>query len=295
MVQIVEVGPRDGLQNEKRLLSTADKILLIARLIEAGAKRIEVASFVNPKRVPQMADAEAVVQGLPATSDCSYIGLVLNRRGAERALTVPVDELGMAVPGSETFGIRNQGQSAMEAIAQLKDIVDLARGSGVTVHASVSLAFGCPFEGQVPVEHVVDLAKRIADLDVTEIGMADTIGIAVPAQVTDLFGRLREAIPHRRLRAHFHDTRNTGIANVWAAVQAGVDVIDASVGGLGGCPFAPGATGNVPTEDVCYLLESSGVATGLALDRLVDTAHWINGLLGRAPTSGLSRSMCEQV
>lgn len=289
-LHIVEVGVRDGLQADPRGVPTSRKIELIGELVDAGLRRLEVASFVSPRRVPQMADAEDIVAALPRPTGVSYIGLVLNLRGAERAVQTRIHEIGTAVPATDTFGVRNQGQTSNEAQTELKKIVEQANAAGLPVQSAISMAFGCPFEGKVSEQKVIDLARRAAELGIGEIGLADTIGIAVPAQVTDLFGRLRAAVPHLPLRAHFHDTRHTGIANVWAAVQMGVSGIDASVGGLGGCPFAPGASGNVATEDVAYLLSTSGIETGIDLSRLLAIARRANADLGRAPAGGLARA-----
>ncbi|OJU22175.1 MAG: hydroxymethylglutaryl-CoA lyase [Sphingomonas sp. 66-10] len=280
-VEIVEVAARDGLQNENSVVSTAAKLELIDRAIRAGARRLEVTSFVNPARVPQMADAEAVVAGLPRRDDVTYIALVLNRRGAERALASGVDELGAVCVASDTFGIRNQGQTAAESLAVACETVALARAAGRAAQITIATAFGCPFEGEVPIDRVVEMAKRAADAQPREVALADTIGVAVPAQVTEAVTLVAEAIAPLPVRAHFHDTRNTAIANVWAAIGAGARVIDAALGGLGGCPFAPGASGNVATEDVLYLLDRSGIATGYDRTLAIDTASWLTGLIGR--------------
>jgi hydroxymethylglutaryl-CoA lyase len=287
-LQIVEVGPRDGLQNEPRPVTTAWKRELIEGLIDAGLRRLEVASFVNPRRVPQMADAEELIAALPSVPGCTYIGLALNLRGAERALAAGVHEIGTVVPATDAFGTRNQGQSSIESIDEIKKIVSLGKAAGTRVLSAISMAFGCPFEGTVAEQRVIELARRIADAGISEIALADTIGVAVPAQVTDLCGRVRDAVPHLPLRTHFHDTRNTAIANVWAAVQAKVDWCDSAIAGLGGCPFAPGATGNVATEDVIYLLERSGLSTTVNLERLIELSRNVNSLLERRPGSGLS-------
>ena len=289
-IEIVEVGPRDGLQNEAKIVSTADKVELIRRAIAAGAKRIEVASFVNPKRVPQMADADEVVAILGKPEGVTRIGLVLNERGAERAIACGVDQLGAVAVASDSFGIRNQGQSSAESVAVAQAIIAMASAAGVAAQVTIAVAFGCPFGEEVDADHVVAMAERLASFGPVEIALADTIGVAVPAQVTDLFTALRRALPEMKLRAHFHNTRNTGIANVWAAVEAGVDTIDASIGGLGGCPFAPGATGNVATEDVAYLLARSGVETGLDFERLIDTARWLSGVMGKDMPSMLVKA-----
>jgi hydroxymethylglutaryl-CoA lyase len=295
-VRIVEVGARDGLQNEKEVIGTADKVALLTRLIDAGARRLEVASFVNPARVPQMADGEAVIEALPDRAGVSYIGLCLNKRGVLRALATReggrrgVDEAGCVLVASDTFGQRNQGQTIEEGIAENRAMLKLALEGGLVPQVTISAAFGCPFEGHVPAETVARLAGEMAEAGAVEIALADTIGVGVPAQVTDLFGRVREAAPGVRLRAHFHNTRGTGIANAWAAFEAGVEVLDSSLGGLGGCPFAPKATGNIATEELVYMMDRSGVATGLDLDRLIGINHWFEGVLGRPMPSLVARA-----
>ncbi len=290
-VEMVEVGPRDGLQNEAAIVSTADKLRLVQRAIDYGVRRIEVTSFVNPKKVPQLADAEELVAMLPERDDVTYIGLVLNRRGAERALaTGRIDELGAVCVTSDSFGIRNQGQSSDESLAAAMEIVALARAAGRSGQITIATAFGCPFEGEVAVDRVVEMAKRAADAGPREIALADTIGVGVPAQVADMVGRVRDAVDGLPVRVHFHNTRGSGIANVWAAVNEGAATVDASLGGLGGCPFAPGAAGNVATEDVVYLLERSGVATGLTLPHIVQAAGWLTGVMGRPLPAMVSKA-----
>jgi hydroxymethylglutaryl-CoA lyase len=282
VVEIVEVGPRDGLQSEPGVLPTAAKIELIERLVEAGLRRLEVTSFVNPKKVPQMADAELVLAGLRQREDVRYIGLVLNQKGFERALAAGCNEVGMAVVASDTFNRRNQGVGTDESIAAWLAIARAAKSAGVRAQVTVSAAFGCPFEGEMPISRVIDVAQRVAEAEPFEIAFADTIGVGVPAQVSELIGRAREVLsPSIRLRAHFHNTRNTGLANAYAAVEAGVSALDSSVGGIGGCPFAPAATGNIPTEDLVYMLDRSGIETGIDLDKLVGTAEWLQTTLGR--------------
>jgi hydroxymethylglutaryl-CoA lyase len=281
-VEIVEVGPRDGLQSEPGVLPTAAKIELIERLIDSGLTRLEVTSFVNPKKVPQMADAELVLAGLRKREGVRYIGLVLNQKGFERALAAGCNEVGMAVVASDTFNRRNQGVGTDESIAAWLAIAREANSAGIRAQVTISASFGCPFEGEVSVDRVIEVAKRVAEAEPFEIAFADTIGVGVPAQVSDLIGRAREVLPSNiSLRAHFHNTRNTGLANAYAAVQAGVSALDSSVGGIGGCPFAPAATGNIPTEDLVYMLSRSGVDTGVDLDKLVDTAAWLQQTLGR--------------
>lgn len=279
-VEIVEVSPRDGLQSEPTILSTADKVHLIEQAIAAGARRIEVCSFVNPARVPQMADAEAVLAALEPRDEVTYIGLVLNQRGLDRAVAAGMREVNAVVVCTDTFGQRNQGQTVDESLAALAAIVEGAHAAGIRVSATVSVAFGCPYEGEVPVERVVDVARRAAAAGADEVALADTIGVAVPTDVAERFGAVAPAVGGTPLRAHFHNTRNTGLANVVAAVTAGVTTLDASIGGVGGCPFAPGATGNVPTEDVAYLLERMGVRTGLDLAALTEVVGWLEERLG---------------
>ncbi len=246
-------------------------------------ERIEVASFVNPRRVPQMADAEAVLASLSAAGvKGRFIGLVLNRKGFERALAAGCSEVGMAIAASESFSQRNQGCNVDEGLAAWLDIARLARDAGIRAQLTISTAFGCPFEGEVPAEGVVSLAERAAAGIPDEIAIADTIGVAVPTQVSELVAGLRRAIPATRLRAHFHNTRNTGLANAYAAVQAGVRALDASCGGIGGCPFAPAATGNIPTEDLIYMLHRMGLDTGVQLPALLDTSRWLQQTLEHA-------------
>ena len=280
-VEIVEVGARDGLQNESVLLTTAQKLELIQRAIDTGVRRIEVASFVNPKLVPQMADAEAVVAGLPQRSDVIYIGLVLNKRGALRAIESGVPELGAVCAASDGFATRNQGMSSEQSLSMCCEVVRLARQAGRRAQISISTSFGCPFDGEVDPAWVVEMARIAAASGPVEIAIADTIGVAGPRDVADLVARVEAAIRPLPVRVHFHNTRNTGLANVWAAVSAGARIVDASLGGLGGCPFAPRATGNVPTEDVVYMLARSGVHTGLDVDGLIDAAGWLSQVMGK--------------
>ena len=281
-IEMVEVGPRDGLQNEAHIVSTADKLALIERAIAAGSRRIEVASFVNPRAVPQMADAEAVCSGLPARDDVTFIGLVMNCRGAERAIaTGRIDQLGTVSVATDRFAMANQGQTSDGSVEIAAEIVALARAAGLSAQCTISAAFGCPFEGEVAEDRVIAMATALAKAGPVEIALADTIGVADPAHVHRLVTRVIEVIAPIPVRVHFHNTRGTGLANVWAAVQAGASVVDASLGGLGGCPFAPGAAGNVATEDVAYMLERAGIATGLDLAALVEANHWLAGVMGK--------------
>ena len=285
---LVEVGPRDGLQNEKLVLGTDQKIGLIERMIAAGTRRIEVASFVNPKRVPQMADGDEVVARLPDLDHVSYIGLCLNMRGILRAVATKeggrrgVDEAGCVVCASDEFGRRNQGQDVSEGLAENARMLRFAAQEGLYPQVTISVAFGCPFEGPTPQDRVVMIAEKMVSAGAKEIALGDTIGVAVPSQVESIFGRLRERLGREvGLRGHFHDTRGMGIANAWAAMQAGVDTLDSSLGGLGGCPFAPNATGNISSEDLVYMLETTGMDTGMALEDMIATNRWLAGEMNK--------------
>ncbi len=281
-IEMVEVSPRDGLQNEKALISTADKLALIERALAAGVRRMEVASFVNPKAVPQMADAEAVCAGLPVRGDVTYIGLVMNARGADRALaTGRIDQLGAVSVTTDTFAMANQGQTSDGSVAAAREIILAARAAGRMGQVTIAAAFGCPFEGEVPQERVLAMAEALSAAGPVEIGLADTIGVANPRHVSSLVNQVRTLIAPIPVRVHFHNTRGTGLANVWAAIEAGARTVDASIGGLGGCPFAPGAAGNVATEDVVYMLERAGVRTGLDLALLTATNHWLAQVMER--------------
>ncbi|MFD0802690.1 hydroxymethylglutaryl-CoA lyase [Streptomonospora algeriensis] len=289
-VEIVEVGPRDGLQNEETPLPVPQKIELIERLIGAGARRIEAVSFVNPRRVPQMAGAEEVMAGVPRREDVAYIGLALNRRGLDRALEAGVDEVNVAVPATDGFCRRNQGCSVEEMNDAFADIAAAAAAAGTPVSATVSTAFGCPYDGETDPERMAELARRAADAGAVEIALADTIGVGVPGQVADLIERVRPVAGGARLRCHFHNTRNTGYANAHAAVEHGVTVLDSSVGGFGGCPFAPGAAGNIATEDLAFQLDRSGLHTGIDVTETARTGMWLGSYLGTPPTALLGRA-----
>lgn len=286
MVDFVEVSPRDGLQNEPRTLSVETKVALINRAIDAGARRIEVASFVRPDAVPQMADAEGVVERLTPHA-ARYIGLVLNKRGALRALETQVDEIGFVCVASDTFGRRNQGQSSAETLSSGEDVLQLARMEGRDAQAMIAVAWGCPFEGPTPPDRVVTMARALADAGSFEIGIADTIGIARPFEVEALTSRVVEAVAPLPVRVHLHDTRGMGVANALAAIRGGAKIIDAAIGGTGGCPFAPGAAGNLASEDIAFAL---GDDLGLDIDQLVETANWLNCALGRDRESAMMRS-----
>jgi hydroxymethylglutaryl-CoA lyase len=289
-VEIIEVAPRDGLQNEKRLLGTEAKLELIERAYQAGARRIEVTSFVHPERVPQMADAEAVAAGLTPHDDVVYAALVLNERGYDRALAAGIREVNTVVITTETFSERNQGMSVAQAVEVVGKIRARAAADGISVTVTISAAFGCPFEGEVPLGTLTRVATQVAEIAAAEIVLADTIGVAVPTDVEERIAVVREVGALGALRVHFHNTRNTAVANTVAAVRSGVTAIDASLAGIGGCPFAPAATGNVATEDLVYTLERMGYATGYDLERTIDSARWIAGELGIEPPGMVARA-----
>jgi len=290
-VTIVEVSPRDGLQNEPVVLPTEAKVELIIQLVEAGARRVEAVSFAHPKLVPAMADAEAVMARIPRRDGVSYAGLVLNRRGLDRALDTGVDEVNVVVGVTDTFSQRNQNMPTAEAMRQAVEVIAGAKDAGLFTTLTLSVAFGCPFEGEVPAERVVALAKQGAQAGVDELCLGDTIGVGVPAQVRALTAGVREAVGDTPpLRYHFHNTRNTGFANAFAAVLDGVRVLDSSAGGIGGCPFAPKATGNIATDDLVYLLERMGLGTGFDLERLLPTAAYLSDQLGHEVPALLPRA-----
>ena len=290
IIEIVEVSPRDGLQNEDVLLATDRKVELIGRLVAAGIRRVEAVSFVHPRLVPQMADAEAVMASLPDAEGVSYIGLALNERGVDRALGAGVDEVNFVVVATDTLSRRNQGSTTAESIDTWERLMSSDDASGMRFGVTIGAAFGCPFEGEVPMERVVEVATRVAAAGPAEITLADTIGVASPGDVAQRFEAVREAVGSIPLRCHFHNTRNTGLANVFAAVLAGVESLDASIAGLGGCPFAPDATGNIPTEDLVYMLQRMGEVSELSLPTLIDTALWLEGNIGRRLPGMLMRA-----
>ncbi|HIF60954.1 MAG TPA: hydroxymethylglutaryl-CoA lyase [Rhodospirillales bacterium] len=277
-IEICEVGPRDGLQSEPRIWSVEERVELIDRLSSTGVPRIEAVSFVNPKRVPQMASAETVMAKIKRRSGVSFAGLALNARGAERAIEAGVDEVRYVVVSSETFNQRNQGATIDESLAGFSQIADKVTNAGLKLSATVAAAFGCPFEGKVEPPQVARIAKQLVDGGCVEIGMADTIGSGVPTQVTEILGLVRDTVGSDiGLGFHLHNTRNTGFANAAAAANEGVLFLDASVGGLGGCPFAPKATGNIATEDLCFMLRNMGFETGIDINAYVETANWAEG------------------
>ena len=285
-VEIVEVSPRDGLQNERRALSTPEKVELIARARKTGVRRVEVTSFVRPDRVPQLADAAEVVAGL-AGIDIVASALALNMRGYDRAVGAGIGEINTVVLATDTFSQRNQGMSTADAIAVAGAMCERGRSAGVRLTITIGASFGCPFEGEVSDERFAEVLGRVADLGADEIALADTIGVAVPGDIERRFALLHEYAPATPTRVHLHDTRNTGIANAVAAVRSGVKALDASLGGIGGCPFAPNATGNIATEDLVYLLDRMGIASGVALDPAIEHARWVTDRLGIPPAGRL--------
>jgi isopropylmalate/homocitrate/citramalate synthase len=287
-ISVVDVGPRDGLQNERDVLEPAVRAELAGRLVATGIAALEVASFVDPRRVPQMAGAEEVVAGLERVDGVVYAGLALNERGYERLLATGLDEVRFAFGATESFNERNQNASVAESLAAAKNIVARAREDGIQSAVTISVAFGCPFEGEVDESRVVELAADVVAAGPDAILLADTIGVAVPGHVRRLISRVAElGIP---AGGHFHNTRNTGYANALAALEVGATVLDASVGGLGGCPFAPKATGNIATEDLVYLLHREGIETGIDLEALLAVPRWLEGVLGRQLEGQLYRA-----
>jgi isopropylmalate/homocitrate/citramalate synthase len=276
---IREVGPRDGLQNEEHTVPPETRAELVERLAAAGLRRIEAASFVNPDRVPQMAGAEEVVAAIDRQDGVVYAGLALNERGYDRLRETGLGEVSFAVAATESFSQRNAGASVDVALEDGDRIVERAKEDGIQASVTISVAFGCPFEGTVDPNRVVEIAERVAAADPDELVLADTIGVGTPSRVRGLLERVIAL--GKPVGGHFHNTRNTGFANAYAALEAGAASLDASVGGLGGCPFAPKATGNVATEDLVYLLEGEGVETGVDLEALIAISEWLEGLLGR--------------
>ena len=281
-VELVEVGPRDGLQVEPHVVPTPVKVELILRLLATRAQRLEVVSFAHPQRVPQMADAEAVLESLgPAPAGASFIGLVMNERGLDRALATAVDEVNFVVPAADGYSVSNQGVTSDEAMAEVERMASRAKDAGRRTSLTISVAFGDPYDGEVATERVVALARRAVAVGIDEIALGDTIGVGVPTEVTSRVDAVGEVLDGAALRCHFHDTRRSGLANVFAAVEAGVTILDTSVGGLGGSPFAPRAGGNVATEDAVAFLERMGVATGRDLNAVIETGAWLSGQLQR--------------
>lgn len=280
--RLVDVTPRDGLQNEATHVSTGDKVELIRRIAGAGVSAIEVTSFASPRWVPQMADAAEVVSAVAGLEEVDRIALVVNDTGFHRAVAAGIRHVRLVVATTATMNSKNANRLPDETLDSYLPLFDLASDQGVAVAGVVAVAFGCPFEGRVEPDEVLRLASRFVEMGAVEVDFADTIGVAVPNQIERMLTTARRRFgDEMELGVHLHNTRNIGLANAYAAVEAGVDVIDASVGGAGGCPFAPRATGNIPTEDLVFMLEAMGIETGIDLDRLVETAGWLEGVLGR--------------
>lgn len=286
---IVEVSPRDGLQSERVHLATTTKVSLIQRAVDAGLRRIETVGFAHPDQVPQLRDAEAVMASLSRIDGVRWSGLALNTRSVQRAATAGVHEVNFVIPVTNSFALRNQGRTTAELVREWGDCVAIARGEGISTTLTLAVAFGCPFDGEVPAARVLAIAEEVLAEDPDELSLADTIGVGVPGLVVELFESLGPLVAGVTLRGHFHNTRNTGYANAWAALQAGATVLDASIGGFGGCPFAPGATGNIATEDLAYLLKRSGIDAGVSHHRLARAARWLGEQLDQPPSGQLSR------
>src|SRR5579864_7544236 len=286
-VRVVEVGPRDGLQNEKALVPTEQKIRFIEMLAEAGLPVVEATSFVSPRAIPQLSDAGEVMAGLTRLSRTSYPVLVPNLKGMERAIAAGVRSIAVFTAASESFTRHNINASIAESLANFRPVVALAQQEGIPVRGYISTVFGCPYEGAVSPRQVLNVAQALLEMGINELSLGDTIGVATPNQVVDVLGLLLTdgAIPVERLAVHFHDTRGTALANVLVALQMGIHIVDSSAGGLGGCPYAPGAAGNLATEDLLYMLHGMGIHTGVDLEKVVDATRFIAPLLGHAPTS----------
>ena len=289
-IDIVEVGPRDGLQNDPADLTAAQKLEFISRLEACGVRRIEAGAFVSPRAVPKMATSGEVFRGLTKTEGRSRIALALNEKGVRYAIDAGADEINFVLVASEGFGLKNQGMSPQQSADNLAALAPMIHEAGIPLSATISVAFGDPYDGDVDPGVVANIAAQAQRAGVAEVALGDTIGVATPWAVRDMVDRVRVEAPDVYLRMHFHDTRGLGPANVFAAVEAGVDIIDASCGGIGGCPFAPNATGNVATEDIVFMLERAGYDTGIDLGKMIETAKWIEGELGHPVSSNLARA-----
>ena len=289
-IQIVEVGPRDGLQHEAVSIAAADKVGFVDRLTDAGHTAIEVAAFVSSRWVPQMADSSEVFAGITRRAGVRYSALVPNLTGLQRAREAEVSEIAIFAAASQTFSRRNINQSIAESLAAYVAVCDEALAGGMRVRAYLSVAFGCPFEGQVPASTVADLAARLVDMGAYQIALSDTIGVAHPKQVHDVLGEVTTRVPIDRIALHMHDTRGTALVNIYAALEEGITTFDASAGGLGGCPYAPGATGNLATEDLLYMAHGLGIETGVRLDAIVEASRRMETLVGHALPSRVFRA-----
>ena len=290
-LRLVDVGPRDGLQNEAAHVSTADKIVLVERLAEAGLKTIEAGAFVSPKWVPQMADSAAVLAGIARRPDVRYPVLVPNLKGLEAAIAAGADEIAVFAAASESFSRRNINCSIEESLARFEPVAAHARAAGLPMRGYVSCVLGCPYEGAIAPAAVARVAAALKALGAYEISLGDTIGVGTPGAARRMVEAVAAEVPVEALAVHFHDTYGQGLANIYATLEQGIAVVDTSVGGLGGCPYAVGATGNVATEDVLYMLDGLGIETGVDLDRVVDTALFISAVVGRPPASRVARAI----
>src|SRR6266480_5737856 len=296
-VRVVEVGPRDGLQNEKAQVPTEQKIQFITMLADAGLPVVEATSFVSPRAIPQLSDASEVMARLRRIPTTEYPVLVPNLKGMERALAAGVRSVAVFTAASESFTHHNINATIEESLANFRPVVALAQQEGVPVRGYISTVFGCPYEGAVAPQQVLTVAQALIEMGIGELSLGDTIGVATPNQVIDVLGLLMEegAIPVERLAVHFHDTRGTALANVLMALQLGISIVDSSAGGLGGCPYAPGAAGNLATEDLLYMLDGMGIQTGVDLTKVVAATHFIAPFLGHAPTSKYYQAtMCSK-
>ncbi|TQR36201.1 hydroxymethylglutaryl-CoA lyase [Brevibacillus brevis] len=289
-VQIVEVGPRDGLQNESAIVPAAAKIALIHKLMAAGLKRIEVSSFVNPKWIPQLADADEVLQGINRSQGVTLSALVPNIRGLERARQSGLTEIALFMSASETHNQKNINKPIADTYPILREVAQEALAIGMKVRGYISTVFGCPYEGNVPLDNSRRVTEALLKMGVYEISLGDTIGVATPKQVHEVFGELVKDVTNERLAAHFHDTRGTGLANVAAALEEGIRIFDSSIGGLGGCPYAPGAAGNISTEDLVYMLHGMDYETGVDLEKLIEAGAYIGQQLGKELPSKVLRA-----
>ncbi|NTU29284.1 hydroxymethylglutaryl-CoA lyase [Brevibacillus sp. HB1.1] len=289
-VQIVEVGPRDGLQNESAIVPAAAKITLIHKLMEAGLKRIETSSFVNPKWIPQLADADEVLQGINRSQEVTLSALVPNIRGLERARQCGLTEIALFMSASETHNQKNINKRIEDTFPILREVAQEALALGMKVRGYISTVFGCPYEGNVPLDNSRRVTQALLEMGVYEISLGDTIGVATPKQVHEVFGELVKDVTNERLAAHFHDTRGTGLANVAAALAEGIRIFDSSIGGLGGCPYAPGAAGNISTEDLVYMLHGMDYETGVDLEKLIEAGAYIGQQLEKELPSKVLRA-----
>lgn len=293
-VHLIEAGPRDGLQNEKQVVPTAVKLELIHRLRAAGIKTIEATAFVSPRWVPQMADSSTVMRAIAEHDDVTYMALTPNLKGFEAAFAAGCRNVAVFVAASETFSQKNTNCSIAESFERFIPVMDAAAKAGIRVRGYVSCVVGCPYGSEIRPTAVADIARRLFEMGCYEVSMGDTIGVGTPGSVRAMFEATAKYIPVNKLAGHFHDSYGMAIANIYASMEMGISVFDSSVAGLGGCPFAPGASGNVATEDVVYLLRGLGIECGIDLDALVDTALWISAYLGREPASKVARAMTRQ-